>query len=575
MEETPAIADAQAVSQLQSDEQRELLDAIDKLRRENIDADISIPQVVVCGDQSSGKSSVLEAIAQVHFPVGSGTTTRFPTEVILRNAPTSGAKLQLRSDPSDRDPVRKQHIEAFVHKHPFNGPEDFPSIVSEASEYLRAYEPERKFWSDWLRAEVSGPTQPHLTLVDLPGLIQSEGENANPGDKGRIKKMVQDYLSNDRAIVLAVANAVNDVDNQEIIQMVRDAGTAKKRTIGVITKPDRLDQGSDDEKKAIRLARNESLHLGLGWHVLKNVPHERARSAGDRDEEEADFFAKRSWSELGQNHVGVAALRQKLNLHLLACITKDLPQLMGEMERKLASFATRTKQLGDARESEADQRAYLAQIQSRVQRLVEAALEGDYKKSEFEDFFDGTHKKSLRDMINGKSDAFAARIRESGKQYHIYGLASERNIKFADVRRPGISSPAPCPRLNFFAPYTEAPHEQKPQTIVLSDYCKRLRQFMHETRGKNLRRTLTSETVTAVFRQQSVFWESHAQEYVQDCYADTLARVKAAVVHIAGRHTADKLMKTFINTKFDEKIKLLDRKVSELLWPYKHCHPMT
>lgn len=63
------------VSQLQSQEQAGLLDAIDQLRRENIDAEIGIPQIVVCGDQSSGKSSLLEAIAQVPFPAGSRAVT--------------------------------------------------------------------------------------------------------------------------------------------------------------------------------------------------------------------------------------------------------------------------------------------------------------------------------------------------------------------------------------------------------------------------------------------------------------------------------------------------------------------
>ena len=63
------------MSQLQSQEQAGLLDAIDQLRRENIHAEIGIPQIVVCGDQSSGKSSLLEAIAQVPFPAGSGAVT--------------------------------------------------------------------------------------------------------------------------------------------------------------------------------------------------------------------------------------------------------------------------------------------------------------------------------------------------------------------------------------------------------------------------------------------------------------------------------------------------------------------
>ena len=68
------------MSHLQSQEQAGLLDAIDQLRRENIDAEIGIPQIVVCGDQSNGKSSLLEAIAQVPFPAGSGAVTMCESE---------------------------------------------------------------------------------------------------------------------------------------------------------------------------------------------------------------------------------------------------------------------------------------------------------------------------------------------------------------------------------------------------------------------------------------------------------------------------------------------------------------
>ena len=74
-EEGPLPVGGSTISQLQSQEQAGLLDAIDQLRSGNVDAKIGIPQIVVCGDQSSGKSSLLEAIAQVPFPVGSGAVT--------------------------------------------------------------------------------------------------------------------------------------------------------------------------------------------------------------------------------------------------------------------------------------------------------------------------------------------------------------------------------------------------------------------------------------------------------------------------------------------------------------------
>src|SRR5580700_561694 len=75
------------VQDLQTAEQMKLLDAIDSLRAVGIGEFTALPQLVVCGDQSSGKSSVLEAISGVPFPRKADVCTRFATEVSLRRAP--------------------------------------------------------------------------------------------------------------------------------------------------------------------------------------------------------------------------------------------------------------------------------------------------------------------------------------------------------------------------------------------------------------------------------------------------------------------------------------------------------
>lgn len=72
-----------ALHQLQQ-EQSKLLDKIDELRTIGVGGLVELPQLIVCGNQSSGKSSVLEAISRVRFPAKSNVCTRFATEVILR-----------------------------------------------------------------------------------------------------------------------------------------------------------------------------------------------------------------------------------------------------------------------------------------------------------------------------------------------------------------------------------------------------------------------------------------------------------------------------------------------------------
>jgi hypothetical protein len=73
-----------ALDDLCSEDRLDLLDSVDYLRSQGISHYVSLPQIIVCGDQSSGKSSVLEAISGVSFPIKSNLCTRFPTELVLR-----------------------------------------------------------------------------------------------------------------------------------------------------------------------------------------------------------------------------------------------------------------------------------------------------------------------------------------------------------------------------------------------------------------------------------------------------------------------------------------------------------
>jgi hypothetical protein len=75
-------------SSLPSKDHRDLLNIIDSLRPQGISRFVDLPQIIVCGDQSSGKSSVLEAISGMLFPTKDNLCTRFATELILRRNPS-------------------------------------------------------------------------------------------------------------------------------------------------------------------------------------------------------------------------------------------------------------------------------------------------------------------------------------------------------------------------------------------------------------------------------------------------------------------------------------------------------
>jgi hypothetical protein len=80
---------------LQSDEQRQVLNIVDSLRQCGLEGIVSLRQLVVCGDQLSGKSSVLEAITEIPFPRKENLCTRFATEIVLRRAPTPSIRTRI------------------------------------------------------------------------------------------------------------------------------------------------------------------------------------------------------------------------------------------------------------------------------------------------------------------------------------------------------------------------------------------------------------------------------------------------------------------------------------------------
>jgi hypothetical protein len=176
-----------ALEGLCTQEQLDPLDSIDMLRSQGISYYVSLPQIIVSGDQSSGKSSVLEAISGVSFPVKSSLCTRFPTKLVLRKNSHVGVRVSIIPHQS-RSEAEQHSLGSFCEQlYRFDG---LANLIENAKAAIGISTHGKAFSNNLLRVEVSGPNQPHLTIIDLPGLIHSETRQQSAADV----QLVQDVV---------------------------------------------------------------------------------------------------------------------------------------------------------------------------------------------------------------------------------------------------------------------------------------------------------------------------------------------------------------------------------------------
>jgi hypothetical protein len=146
----------------------------------------------------------------VRFPVKSNTSTRFPTEVILRRATLPSIKVSIAPRHSRTDAEKKR---LFGFKEELEGFEDLSNLIDHAKSAMSVIGFSKAFSDGILRIEVGGPDRSHLTIVDLPGLIHSETKHQAETDIQLITTTVKKYMKEPHSIILAVVSAKNDYAN--------------------------------------------------------------------------------------------------------------------------------------------------------------------------------------------------------------------------------------------------------------------------------------------------------------------------------------------------------------------------
>jgi GTP-binding protein EngB required for normal cell division len=496
-------------------EHRDLLDIIDNLRLQGVSHYVALPEIIVCGDQYAGKSSVLEAISGMPFPIKDGLCTRFATELVLRRGDKANIKVSITPGET-RFGEDKERLESWQPKSSIDG--DGLGAVTEEAESAMAFTSVTEFYDDTLRIELTGPGQPHLTMVDLPGLFRGGNKKQSDADGSIVHDMVQKYMERPRSIILTVVSAKYEYVLQEVTLMAKKADPQGLRTMGLITKPDTLDVGSPSENYFVRLAQNLEAELRLGWHVLKNRSfEERDVTLAERDSIENQFFSQGLWTAVDRSDCGVSALRDRLSRVLRDQILFQLPSLEKDVEDGICDCAERLERLGPVRVTPQQQRSYLLRVSEDYTYLMRQAVDGTYN-----DRFFGERKsrasfnRRLRAVVRMRLDQFAEEMRLDGQSQQIIDSASEDESSRQLSDTPSIS-----------------------RTDFIDKVAKRLRY----SKGRELPGLFNPLVVNDLFVDQCMPWRKITMSLAEDILDAVYGTTERIVEHIAASEVSEGVLK--------------------------------
>jgi len=280
---------------------------------------LDLPQIVVIGSQSTGKSSVLESLVGRGFlPRGSGIVTRRP--LVLQLIHTSG------SDPD---------YAMFLHK-PNVRFTDFKEVEREI-----IHDTERVTGKDKgisrvpINLKVYSNRVVDLTLVDLPGITRVPIGDQPDNIEELIRSMCLEYITQPNSIILAVTAGNTDISTSDAIQLARRVDPSGQRTLGVITKLDLMDRGTD----AYDVLTGGAIPLKLGYIGVvcrgqRDIESGKNMEAALADEKR--FFQSHPRYSQIADRCGTQYLAKTLNHVLLGHIQRSLPDLRQRVTRMLA-----------------------------------------------------------------------------------------------------------------------------------------------------------------------------------------------------------------------------------------------
>uniref|UniRef100_A0A7N6A2C0 Dynamin-1-like protein n=1 Tax=Anabas testudineus TaxID=64144 RepID=A0A7N6A2C0_ANATE len=291
-----------------------LIPVINKLQDvfNTVGADIiQLPQIVVVGTQSSGKSSVLESlVGRDILPRGTGIVTRRPLILQL-----------VHIDQEDRRKTNEENAETERMSGNNKGISDEP-----------------------IHLKIFSPHVVNLTLVDLPGITKVPVGDQPRDIEIQIRELILKYISNPNSIILAVTAANTDMATSESLKVAREVDPDGRRTLAVVTKLDLMDAGTD--AMDVLMGRVIPVKLGIIGVVNRSqLDINQKKLVADSIRDECAFLQKRYPSLANRN--GTKYLAKTLNRLLMHHIRDCLPELKTRINVLAAQYQSLLSSYGE------------------------------------------------------------------------------------------------------------------------------------------------------------------------------------------------------------------------------------
>jgi GTPase SAR1 family protein len=289
-----------------------------------------LPKIVVVGGQSSGKSSVLEAVVGRDFlPRGTGIVTRRPLELQLETA-------------ADKD---AQEYGEFGHL-PGQKFYDFEAIRKEIEEETKRHTQKRGTIVSPvpMTLRIVSPHLPGLSMVDMPGITKVAIDGQPKSIVAELENMARDYVKHENVIILAVTPANADLATSDALRLAREVDPTGERTVGVLTKIDIMDPGTT----CADVLNGSSYVLRNGWIGVVNRGQRDIDSKMGMDQaraKELEFFQEKDEYRNFKN-VGTGYLSSDLSDKLVASVRRQLPNISGFLNKSIMDLNKEVNALG-------------------------------------------------------------------------------------------------------------------------------------------------------------------------------------------------------------------------------------